>query len=117
MRTISSYDKIEVDGKTYTAYWVDPCGPGRRNEYSIQNDDDEIVAWVDDTMTVDEIATEIRSGLFLENDSIKITEICGALFDGGWRKEDCELIMNEYNLNRSAATKICEILEDIEKGE
>lgn len=60
MRTISSYDKIEVDGKTYTAYWVDPCGPGPKNEYTIQDEDGNIWATVFDGMSIEEIKAEIR---------------------------------------------------------
>lgn len=33
-----------------------------------------------------------------------------ALYDGGWRAEDKEELMAEYELTEEEATKICEIL-------
>ena len=33
-----------------------------------------------------------------------------ALYDGGWRAEDKEELMAEYELAEEEATKICEIL-------
>ena len=39
-----------------------------------------------------------------------------ALYDGGWRKDDKEELISEYDLTNDEAEKICEILADMEKG-
>lgn len=38
-----------------------------------------------------------------------------ALYDGGWRSEDKEDLIEEYQLTEEEATNICEILAEIEK--
>ena len=37
-----------------------------------------------------------------------------ALYDGGWRAEDLEDLMTEYDFTKEEATKICEILKEYE---
>ena len=39
-----------------------------------------------------------------------------ALYDGEWRAEDREQLIEEYELTEEEADKICEILSEIEKG-
>ena len=38
-----------------------------------------------------------------------------ALYDGGWKTEDREQLIEEYELTSEEADKICEILEKYEK--
>lgn len=38
-----------------------------------------------------------------------------ALYDGGWRAEDREQLIAEYEMNEAEADKICELLEDYAK--
>ena len=38
-----------------------------------------------------------------------------ALFDGGWRAEDKEQLMAEYDLTEAEATEICEWLKEMEE--
>lgn len=38
-----------------------------------------------------------------------------ALYDGGWRAEDKDQIVEEYELTEEEADKLCEILEELEK--
>ena len=40
-----------------------------------------------------------------------------ALYDGGWRAEDRDQLIEEYELTEDEADKICEILASYEKGE
>ena len=39
-----------------------------------------------------------------------------ALYDGGWRAEDKDQLVEEYELTEEEADKLCEILEELEKG-
>lgn len=39
------------------------------------------------------------------------------LYDGGWRKEDMEELMQEYNCSIAEAEKICAELAEFEKRE
>ena len=38
-----------------------------------------------------------------------------ALYDGGWRAEDRDQLIEEYDLTEEEADKLCEILEELEK--
>lgn len=38
-----------------------------------------------------------------------------ALYDGGWRSEDKEDLIEEYQLTEEEANTICDILAEIEK--
>ena len=38
-----------------------------------------------------------------------------ALYDGGWRAEDRDHLIKEYELTEEEADKLCEILEELEK--
>lgn len=38
-----------------------------------------------------------------------------ALYDSGWKAEDREQLIEEYELTSEEADKICEILEEYEK--
>ena len=38
-----------------------------------------------------------------------------ALYDGGWKAEDRDQLIEEYELSEEEAAKICEILEKYEK--
>lgn len=40
-----------------------------------------------------------------------------ALYDGGWRAEDKEQLMAEYDLSEKEATEICELLKEFEESE
>lgn len=39
-----------------------------------------------------------------------------ALYDGGWRADDKEELIEEYDLTKEEATKLCELLEEYEKN-
>ena len=39
-----------------------------------------------------------------------------ALYDGGWRAEDHDQLMSEYDLTSDEADAICEALKDIEES-
>lgn len=43
-----------------------------------------------------------------------ITLAAAALYDGGWRAEDKEELMSEYELTEEEATQLCEALADFE---
>lgn len=38
-----------------------------------------------------------------------------ALYDGGWKTEDREQLIEEYELSEGEADKICKLLEEYEK--
>ena len=38
-----------------------------------------------------------------------------SLFDGGWRAEDREELISEYDLTEEEADEICKLLEDFSK--
>lgn len=40
-----------------------------------------------------------------------------ALYDGGWRAEDRDELISEYELTKEEATTICEILAEFENNE
>ena len=40
-----------------------------------------------------------------------------ALYDGGWRAEDKEQLMAEYDLSEAEATEICEWLKEYEESD
>ena len=40
-----------------------------------------------------------------------------ALYDGGWKAEDRDQLIEEYELTEEEADRICEILASYEKGE
>ena len=40
-----------------------------------------------------------------------------ALYDGGWRAEDKEQLMAEYDLSEAEATEICEWLKKYEESD
>ena len=44
-------------------------------------------------------------------------ESAAALYDGGWRAEDKEQLMAEYNLTEAEATEICEGLKEFEESD
>lgn len=41
------------------------------------------------------------------------TAIAASLYDGGWRAEDREQLVSEYNLTAEEAEEICKLLEDM----
>ena len=43
------------------------------------------------------------------------TASAAALYDGGWRAEDRDQLIEEYELTEEEAGKICEILASYEK--
>lgn len=45
------------------------------------------------------------------------TESAAALYAGGWRSEDRDELIDEYDLTEYEADEICEILAEIEKEE
>lgn len=49
--------------------------------------------------------------------STRIADIAGSLYDGGWRKDDRELMIEEYDLTADEADAICELLGKIEEAE
>lgn len=46
--------------------------------------------------------------------SSETQSIAAALFEGGWRKEDKEQLMQEYGLTDEQADVICELLAEME---
>lgn len=45
-----------------------------------------------------------------------ITTSAAALYDGGWRAEDRDQLITEYDLTPEDAEAICELLKDIEEA-
>lgn len=50
----------------------------------------------------------------MNKNDIKFRDMCGALYDGGWRKKDRELLIETYILDPQEADAICEVLAEIE---
>ena len=46
-----------------------------------------------------------------------IFDSAAALFDGGWRAEDRDFLISEYDLTDDEADSICEVLAEFEKEE
>ena len=44
-------------------------------------------------------------------------ESAAALYDGGWRAEDREQLISEYNLTEKEADEICEWLKEFEESD
>lgn len=42
------------------------------------------------------------------------TATAASLYDGGWRAEDREQLVQEYNLTAEEAYEICKLLEEME---
>lgn len=42
------------------------------------------------------------------------TTIAANLYDGGWRAEDHDQLVSEYNLTAEEAEEICKLLEEME---
>lgn len=42
------------------------------------------------------------------------TTIAASLYDGGWRTEDREQLVSEYNLTAEETEEICKALEEME---
>lgn len=42
------------------------------------------------------------------------TATATSLYDGGWRAEDREQLVQEYNMTAEEAYKICKLLEEME---
>lgn len=51
-----------------------------------------------------------------ENRISDIATSAAALYDGGWRAEDHDQLMIEYDLTSDEADAICEALKDIEEA-
>ena len=43
--------------------------------------------------------------------------ISSALFDGGWRSDDRDQLMTEYNFTEYELDQICDFLEEFGKGD
>lgn len=43
------------------------------------------------------------------------TSIAASLYDGGWRAEDREQLVSEYNLTTEEVEEICKLLEEMEE--
>lgn len=43
------------------------------------------------------------------------TTTAASLYDGGWRAEDYEQLISEYNLMAEEAEEICKVLEEMEE--
>lgn len=43
------------------------------------------------------------------------TSMVASLYDGGWRAEDRDQLVSEYNLTAEEAEEICKLLEDMEE--
>ena len=43
----------------------------------------------------------------------ELKKIAFSLFDGGWRAEDREELISEYDLTEEEADEICEILSEL----
>lgn len=50
-----------------------------------------------------------------ENRISDITTSAAALYDGGWRAEDRDQLITEYDLTLEDAEAICELLKDMEE--
>jgi hypothetical protein len=50
-----------------------------------------------------------------ENRISDITTSAAALYDGGWRAEDRDQLITEYDLTPEDAEAICELLKDMEE--
>ena len=53
-----------------------------------------------------------ESGLSSED----VQRMAEALYDGGWRAEDHDQLMSEYDLTSDEADALCEALQDIEEA-
>ena len=51
-----------------------------------------------------------------ENRISDIATSAAALYDGGWRAEDRDQLITEYDLAPEDAEAICELLKDIEEA-
>ena len=51
-----------------------------------------------------------------ENRISDIATSAAALYDGGWRAEDHDQLMSEYDLTSDEADALCEALQDIEEA-
>lgn len=51
-----------------------------------------------------------------ENRISDITTSAAALYDDGWRAEDHDQLMSEYDLTSDEADALCEALQDIEEA-
>lgn len=53
----------------------------------------------------------------MKKEALKNIPICAsALFDGGWRYTDKEMIKSEYDLTNNDAKSLCEELKKIEEN-
>lgn len=43
-------------------------------------------------------------------------ECASFLYDGGWRADDRDLLIEEYGISNEDAEKICEYLAEFDKG-
>ena len=46
-----------------------------------------------------------------------VNDIARSLYDGGWRCEDLNDIMEEYEYSYEEASEICQVLEVLEKDD
>lgn len=55
----------------------------------------------------------VDKGTFMSD--VEIEDVACSLYDGGWRKEDKEEIINEYDCTENEAIMICNYLENLEE--
>jgi hypothetical protein len=55
------------------------------------------------------VSRRARGDIIMEKDRLQST--AASLYDGGWRSEDKQELMDEYDMPESDADRICELLE------
>ena len=45
----------------------------------------------------------------------EIEQAASSLYDGGWRSEDREQLIQEYDLSEREANEICKLLDELDK--
>ena len=48
---------------------------------------------------------------------LNIVYDAGSLYDGGWRKDDKELLMVTYDMSEEMAERVCKELEELEESQ
>ena len=46
-----------------------------------------------------------------------LTSICASLYDGGWRSNDADELIREYELTKEETDAICKVLAKYEQAE
>lgn len=115
----TEYGKLVLKGYNGSLVYAD------RWEYD-ESDDPDLVYIREDRLTLFELASDMRDVDGLnhrliwdepeeEPERIKdITSSAASLYDGGWRADDRDQLIEEYNLHPDDADAICEKLAEYE---